>query len=93
MIVRAKMQCVSVNKDVQNETVSLIPVYGDTAENKSWSKWTPSGSLSLMVNNPDAFGAFVPGKEYYVDISDVSVAVEADPRQLPLVATGVNDPV
>lgn len=34
--------------------------------NRSWSEATPSGQISMHINNPGAFGHFTPGKEYLV---------------------------
>ena len=47
------------------ETISLSAVYSDSesATNKQWSKWTPSGSLTLSISNPDAVGKVTAG--YY----------------------------
>ena len=63
MKVKAKMKVVSVLQFEGGETVQLQAVYGDSEENKTWSKWTPSGSLQLSVTNPAVFGEFVPGVE------------------------------
>jgi hypothetical protein len=54
--------------------ISMKPVFGsygkpeDEAVNKSWSKWTPSGHISLSVTNPDAIDKFEKGKVYTIDI-------------------------
>lgn len=69
-MIRAKMKCTNVNKDEQHEYVALVPVFGTSEENKTWSKYTPSGKLDLTISNTDAMGKLVPGKEYYVDISE-----------------------
>lgn len=52
---------------VMQEQITLSPVYGD--ENKPWSQFTPCGSMSLTITNPDALGSFVPGEVYFIDIS------------------------
>lgn len=36
-------------------------------DNLSWSKWTPSGELSMAITNPDAVKALVIGEEYFLD--------------------------
>jgi len=57
--------------NIQAEEIYLQVVYGDTGENKLWSKWTPQGTLSFTVNNPDAMGQVLPGQLVYVDITQV----------------------
>jgi hypothetical protein len=50
-------------------TVSLSPVfgtYGDGDDNKTWSKYTPSGKMELGITNPDAIAAFELGKAYLI---------------------------
>jgi hypothetical protein len=42
----------------------------DTA-NAQWAKWTPSGKLTMHINNPDAHGKLLPGKFYFLDFSEV----------------------
>jgi hypothetical protein len=56
-------------------SVRLTPVHGD--ENKTWSAYTPSGSIELQINNPDAYEAFELGKTYFVDFTSAPLA-EAD---------------
>lgn len=51
----------------QAAVVKLSPVYGD--ENKPWSKFTPQGSIELMITNPSAIEAFSPGEAYFVDFT------------------------
>lgn len=76
MTVRAKMKCYAVEhlKDGKPDTtladIRLMPVYDDgNPENKTWSKYTPSGEVRLFVTNPAAINAFEPGKSYYVDFT------------------------
>jgi hypothetical protein len=72
MNIRAKFSCNAVTKNADgSERVELVAVYGD--ENKPWSKFTPSGNLAMTISNPDAQGAFVPGKTYYLDLSPAEV--------------------
>lgn len=56
-------------------TVTLQPVQGD--ENKTWSKYTPSGEIRLNINNPAAVDAFVLGGTYFVTF-DPAPATEAE---------------
>lgn len=50
-----------------HEVVKLTAVYSGSEENKQWSKWTPSASFELQINNPEAFGKLSNGHEFYVD--------------------------
>lgn len=70
MTVRAKFRCDHINKadDDSYRTVNLFAVTDDSPENKSWSKYTPGGQLSMHISNPEAFSQFEAGKEYYIDI-------------------------
>lgn len=43
----------------------------NTEENAKFHKYTPSGEISMTVDNPAAADQFVLGKEYYVDFSPV----------------------
>ncbi len=54
--------------------VELSPCYGtypggDAEENKSFSKWTPSGEIKLSITNPAAIDFFDLGKAYYIDFT------------------------
>lgn len=75
MNIKAKFKCLAVVEDNDHggnkiqEQVSLCPVINDSEDNKNWSKWTPSGSLSMTITNPDAWGAFEVNKEYFVDFT------------------------
>lgn len=52
--------------------VKMSAVVTDRSEtNKSWSKWTPSGTIEMHISNPEAFKQFELGKSYYIDFSEV----------------------
>ncbi len=42
--------------------------------NKTWSQYTPSGSLKLCMTNPEATGAFEIGKFYFLDFTPAPAA-------------------
>jgi hypothetical protein len=50
------------------------PVYSSdpTTENYQWSKYTPSGNLTLFIDNANAVEKFVVGKEFHIDITFVN---------------------
>ncbi|HBS7006725.1 TPA: hypothetical protein MAO28_004716 [Klebsiella pneumoniae] len=70
MSVRAKFQCNSINQSPDNSTavVHFIAVTTGSMENETWSKYTPSGQLQMVISNPAAFEEFEQGKEYFIDI-------------------------
>lgn len=81
-IIRAKMRCINKTSStstgaygapnpVDSESVEFLPVAGPG--NEEWSKWTPSGSLKMQINNPDAVTKVEVGKDYFIDISPVEV--------------------
>ncbi|MEY9466268.1 hypothetical protein ABH973_006681 [Bradyrhizobium ottawaense] len=83
---RAKFVCNSITEQMGSKpgpdgkwepcvmkSVSLSPVYGNgdpKHENTKFWQATPSGRLELGVINLEAAAMFVPGKEYYLDISE-----------------------
>ena len=68
----AKFVCQSVAihryspKADKHEIVQLQAVTGD--ENKPWSKFTPSGQLTMTIDNPSAQGQLEPGRAYKITI-------------------------
>ena len=73
-MIRAKMKVLSVTKHYHGaEEWNLEPVTTGTG-NESWSKFTPSGSLRLVVTNPETFGKVTPGAMMFVDLSPADEA-------------------
>ena len=80
MNMRAKVQVRSVTpsgEPVTSEVLVMAPVAKSTAyptdgsdEDNSFARWTPSGSISLTVNNPALLGQFRVGQKLYVDFTD-----------------------
>lgn len=76
MTTRAKFRCArennvrfGLNHDPQRE-YEFTAVYDDgTPENQRYALSTPVGSLKITVTNPAV--EFVPGRCYYLDISEV----------------------
>ena len=67
---RAKYACTHVTDYPGQEEAHLRAVYADGAEeNNAFNQATPDGELRIMIDNPAAFGFFVPGDEYYLDIT------------------------
>lgn len=81
MDILAKLHCESVLVAENSETAKLRAVYGDSEENKTFSKYTPAANLEIQITNPEAFGAFEPGHDYLVRFSPVvnaEVSVESN---------------
>jgi hypothetical protein len=76
----AKMSCESVvdsGEPKYSEQVILRAVCGGSDENKSFAKYTPCASVNMQIDNPAAWGSFIPGKEYYVRFNSAEVPVAA----------------
>ncbi len=71
MPVRAKFRCESktIEPGCDGVSVRFEAVYGDGEANKQWSKWTPSGTLTMQITNPSASEQFEAGKEYFLDFT------------------------
>lgn len=69
MNIRAKLRAVSVDSTSNGDNVNMLAVIDDSEENESFSDATPSASLTMWVSNPSARGAFMEGREYYVDFT------------------------
>lgn len=76
MTVRAKFKCNSIQKSQDNSSavVNMMAVTTGSAENESWSKYTPSGQLQMVISNPAAVEHFEQGKEYYIDIQPAELS-------------------
>jgi hypothetical protein len=51
--------------------VTMKPVYGDSPENKTWSKYTPNGKLEMTVTNPGAIDQLEVGRAYFLTFDPV----------------------
>ena len=69
-MVRCKFTVQRVEAFASNINVELLPVISGE-ENKSFSKYTPSGKITLTVTNEAVYDFFKPGKDYYVDFTKV----------------------
>lgn len=70
--VRCKFVCESVTKYAGSKTANLRAVYGTAEENADFTKFTPNGSIEVSItNDAPADGVFVPGKNYFVDFTEV----------------------
>jgi len=78
MNTRARFRCIEVvrklttgawgpEKMADSVVLTFNAVMGP--ENTEWSKYTPSGNLTINITNPALFDQFVVGRDYYIDIS------------------------
>jgi len=72
---RAKFKIRNV-EDYPNEVdpakaVTMSAVTDGCEENKSFSKWTPSGSLDMYITNEAIFSELIVGKEFYLDFTSI----------------------
>lgn len=66
---RCKFKCESVLNTVDGATIKLSPVTSGSEENKKFFKYTPFGEFNFGTVNSEVATQFIPGKEYYIDIS------------------------
>jgi hypothetical protein len=79
-IMRAKVRVTAISQPYENaEQLNMAPVVSNEtfgqngeSENNTYSRWTPSGSISLTVTNPNLHGKFKVDDELYVDFTPVA---------------------
>lgn len=72
MKVRAKFRCLSVEDFGDHKKATLGAVMDDSEENKSFAKYTPSGTLHIGIDGDAPAAAFFkPKKEYYLLFEEI----------------------
>jgi hypothetical protein len=67
---RAKFVCQFIEDWGNKKVVHMMAVYGDSEENKTYSKFTPQGELKITIDQgTSAFDFIQQGKEYYLDFT------------------------
>lgn len=67
MSVRAKIRINSIEKFVGQSTLKASPVTGTAGDNADYSRYTPSGQITLTISDETkAATYFEVGKEYVV---------------------------
>ena len=76
MTARCKLQLSSIKSFMySSKELQFQAIYDSTTpEDVRFAKATPSGNVTLMVDNPAVLEQMVIGKYYYVDISPVPEA-------------------
>jgi hypothetical protein len=73
--VRAKFIVTKVEfYSASSRRIVMKPVYSEDPnhENKQFWDATPSGELTMVIQNPRAAEFFTPGQEYYIDFTHPS---------------------
>ena len=71
-MIKAKFKVQSVTQFEGSQLISAQPVTTGSEENKSFSRWTPSGKLEMTINDGTrAFDALKPGQEFYMEITPI----------------------
>lgn len=81
-MMRAKFSVQSVTpsgEPVTSEQIHMMPVCGKApfgaqgeSEDNTYARYTPSGSLSLTINNPALLGQFKAGQKFYADFTEAA---------------------
>lgn len=70
---RAKFRCNSVSDTGTYIQAQLGAVADDgTPENERYHKYTPSGSLTITIDNPALSEFFTPQNFYYLDFTEAT---------------------
>jgi hypothetical protein len=73
-MIRAKFVVNSIERSryANSDTIRMLAIYDDsTAENRRFSKATPSGKLEMIISVPEALSEFELGREFYLDFTPV----------------------
>lgn len=70
-VARCKFNIVSVTDLGNNQRKIDMSAVCDSSipEDRAFTKYTPSGTMSIMLTNPNVFGIFVAGTQVYIDIT------------------------
>lgn len=71
MTTRAKFNVAEIAKygNDGGAKVILLPVIGNSEENKTFWRATPSGKIEMFINNPEAVKQFETFGEFYIDFT------------------------
>lgn len=81
--VRCKFRCTQVahleaSPGNVSAKITLAAHYDQkNADDRNFAKYTPQGELSFICDNPAVLPFFTPGKQYYLDLSEVPAEVKA----------------
>ena len=68
-VIKHSDQC----EELQFAAVTSKPFDANGAsEDNDFARWSPSGSLSITVTNPNLIGKFKPGKKFYLNFTEAA---------------------
>lgn len=71
-----KVMAIQDNGSTENHTskkVTLFTQYDPTLpEDQRFTRWTPTGTLDVVIDNPAALARLAVGADYYVDLTPVT---------------------
>lgn len=67
---RAKFRLIRKVELLEGGELEFSPVTTGSAENESFFKWTPYGTITIGTVNETVLNAMQIGKEYYVDFTE-----------------------
>lgn len=71
MSVKAKFKCDAITHYEHSKEIKASPVIGYSGENAEFTKYTPSGQLTMLIDNESkAAELFAPGKEFYLTFEE-----------------------
>jgi hypothetical protein len=77
MTIRCKFKVMSVQDNGSTEShtskkVTLSTQYDPSLpEDQRFTRWTPTGTLDVVIDNPVALAQLAVGADYYVDLTPV----------------------
>ena len=92
-MMRAKFKVMSV--EVINATSQKVTMMAVTeapfdeegkSDDNSFARWTPTGTITMMISNPDLMGKIKVGQKFYTDFNEApeaAPAAEAAPEAAP----------
>lgn len=73
-MVRCKFVVAAIEDTLSPDTkaVTFVTRYDpNLPEDQRFTRWTPSGSMQVMIDNPRALAELKLGESYYIDITKV----------------------
>lgn len=70
-MIRCKFKCHMKTIVEGGASIELSAVHSGSPENEKFFKYTPAAKLTLSLIDLEQSKKFIPGKEYYIDISEV----------------------
>lgn len=67
--VKCKFKCTEIIHREHYSNVKFEVVTNGSEENEKYFKYTPAGEISLDILKEEVANYFIPGEEYYLDIS------------------------